>query len=197
MKKPGVAFKKAVPPAIKRITVAGYKSINREQSIEIRPLTILAGANSSGKSSIMQPLLLMKQTLEAPYDPGTLLLDGPNIKFTSADQLFSRNARGKRGNNLSVAFEDGLGNSITTYFSKPSRENLAVTRVNYSEGLSEGHLRTGMTVSEVDKVVADYLTDYLSADDSLLRTIKVIVYHSAESLFSGSGALAGPLSERE
>ncbi len=45
---------------ITRITVGGFKSINKEQSLEIRPLTILAGANSSGKSSIMQPLLLLK-----------------------------------------------------------------------------------------------------------------------------------------
>ena len=53
---------------ITRITVKGFKSIADECSIEIRPLTILAGANSSGKSSIMQPILMMKQTLEAPYD---------------------------------------------------------------------------------------------------------------------------------
>src|SRR5437763_1310294 len=66
------------------IWVAGYKSIVDEQRIEIRPLTILAGANSSGKSSIIQPLLLLKQTLEAAYDPGALLLNGPNVKFTSA-----------------------------------------------------------------------------------------------------------------
>ena len=35
---------------ITAISVEGYKSINTEQRIEIRPLTILAGANSSGKS---------------------------------------------------------------------------------------------------------------------------------------------------
>src|SRR5438128_11462461 len=74
---------------ITRITVAGFKSISQEQSIEIRPLTILAGANSSGKSSMMQPLLLLKQTLEAPYDPGALLLDGPNVHFTSIEQLLA------------------------------------------------------------------------------------------------------------
>ena len=68
---------------ITRITVAGFKSIAEEQSVEIRPLTILAGANSSGKSSIMQPLLLLKQTLDATYDPGALLLNGPNVRFTS------------------------------------------------------------------------------------------------------------------
>src|SRR5271170_1718528 len=75
------------PQGITHITVGGYKSIAREQTIEIRPLTILAGANSSGKSSIMQPLLLLKQTLEAPYDPGALLLDGPNVRFTNFEQM--------------------------------------------------------------------------------------------------------------
>ena len=51
---------------ITKISVCGYKSIKDECTIDIYPLTILAGANSSGKSSIIQPLLLMKQTLEAP-----------------------------------------------------------------------------------------------------------------------------------
>jgi predicted ATPase len=72
------------------IGVRGFKSFVEETRIQFGSLTILAGANSSGKSSIMQPLLLMKQTLEAPYDPGALLLDGPNVSFTSGDQLLSK-----------------------------------------------------------------------------------------------------------
>src|SRR5689334_10511879 len=83
------ASQKPRKQGITRLTVAGFKSINQEQSIEIRPLTILAGANSSGKSSIMQPLLLLKQTLESSYDSGPLLLNGPNVKFTSTEQLLS------------------------------------------------------------------------------------------------------------
>src|SRR5215471_3430087 len=83
------------PPAIAEIRVGGFKSISREQIIQIRPLTILAGANSSGKSSMMQPLLLLKQTLEAPYDAGPILLTGPNVKFTSAEQLLSRIGKGQ------------------------------------------------------------------------------------------------------
>src|SRR6516164_3128959 len=85
----------AEPPAIAEIQVAGFKSISDEQKIEIRPLTILAGANSSGKSSMMQPLLLLKQTLEAPYDAGPILLNGPILKFTLADQLLSRIGKGR------------------------------------------------------------------------------------------------------
>jgi hypothetical protein len=75
---------------ITRIAVEGFKSIAKRQEIEIAPLTILAGANSSGKSSIMQPLLMLKQTLEATYDPGPLKIDGPNVKFTSTEEFLSK-----------------------------------------------------------------------------------------------------------
>src|SRR5580704_10857253 len=74
---------------ITKIAVEGFKSIAKRQEIEIAPLTILAGANSSGKSSIMQPLLLLKQTLEATYDPGPLKIDGPNVTLTSSEQFLS------------------------------------------------------------------------------------------------------------
>ena len=74
---------------ITKIAVKGFKSIVDKCEIDIRPLTILAGANSSGKSSIMQPLLMLKQTLEAPYDPGPLMIDGPNVQFTEASQFLS------------------------------------------------------------------------------------------------------------
>lgn len=80
---------------IKTITIKGYKSISEEQSIDIKPLTILAGANSSGKSSFIQPLLLMKQTLEASYDAGPLLLNGANINFTSMEQFLSKTENGQ------------------------------------------------------------------------------------------------------
>jgi predicted ATPase len=83
-------------PRLKRgithIRVKGFKSIAQEQEIAIRPLTILAGANSSGKSSMMQPLLLLKQTLDVAYDPGALWLNGPNVKFTSKEQFLSHRA---------------------------------------------------------------------------------------------------------
>src|SRR5258708_16142051 len=83
-----------ISPAITSITVEGLKSIGTRKTVEVRPLTLLAGANSSGKSSLMQALLLLKQTLEAPYDPGSLLLNGPNVKFTSVDQLLYRGGTG-------------------------------------------------------------------------------------------------------
>lgn len=74
---------------LSHLWAGGFKSLNDEQRLELGRLTVLAGANSSGKSSLLQPLLLLKQTVEAPFDPGPLKLDGPNVEFSAPDQMFS------------------------------------------------------------------------------------------------------------
>ncbi len=101
---------------ITRITVGGFKSIAEEQSIEVKPLTILAGANSSGKSSIMQPLLLLKQTLDATYEPGALLLNGPNVRFTLIDQLLSHRKNKKASDSFHVGINVGSEATVRTVF---------------------------------------------------------------------------------
>jgi predicted ATPase len=115
-----------VSPAAQRrtivqLSVSGYKSIRGEQSIEIRPLTILAGANSSGKSSIIQPLLLLKQTLEATYDPGPLLLDGPDVRFSRASQLFFT-GKGHREDHFHVGIAVENGVAYTLHFTKGEKK---------------------------------------------------------------------------
>ena len=106
---------------ITKIAVKGFKSIAEECEIDIRPLTILAGANSSGKSSIMQPLLMLKQTLEAPYDPGALLIDGPNVQFTEVAQFLSTLPGRKRTDRFQLQIESrehGYFDSVQTIFRK-------------------------------------------------------------------------------
>jgi len=171
------------PPeeGITRITVAGYKSIEQEQSVEIRPLTILAGANSSGKSSLMQPLLLLKQTLEAAYDPGALLLNGPNVKFTSFDQLLSNIGKGKRASSFRVGIEaitmeteQGEGqdgeyiewetpskDAIEISFGRHSQSGFDVQQMtyhNYKEN-KQVTLRSNMSEAEIASAFLDYFDE--------------------------------------
>ena len=89
--------------------VSGFKSFAEETRIKLGGLTILAGTNSSGKSSIMQPFLLMKQTLEAAYDPGALLLDGPNVSFTSSEQFITKIGMPCADSNKQVKISVDLG----------------------------------------------------------------------------------------
>ena len=110
---------------ITKITVKGFKSIAEECTIDVSPLTIIAGANSSGKSSIMQPLLMLKQTLEAPYDPGALLIDGPNVRFTLVDQFLSKSTDGKETDRFHIQIETLAPNhssTVATIFRKNPRE---------------------------------------------------------------------------
>lgn len=142
---------------ITRITVAGFKSISQEQSIEIRPLTILAGPHGSGKSSIMQPLLLLKQTLEAPYDPGALLLDGPNVKFTSVDQLLSHNNGGKLMRTFHISIEIDSQETLTTEYTQDENNAFAVEQMIYNSNKVKYRLYVGMPQDEIKKVLAGNL----------------------------------------
>ena len=87
------------------VEVAGFKSAREPVRVNFRDITILAGANSSGKSTVMQPLLLIKQTIEKPFDPGGLAIDGPLVRFTHADQFFSHTKVKAEKQTFSVAVE--------------------------------------------------------------------------------------------
>lgn len=150
------------PRAVAEITVSGFKSIGEETSIEIRPLTILAGVNSSGKSSIMQPLLLLKQTLEASYDPGTLLLNGPNVKFTSADQLLARIGKRLSSDIFHVGLKLNSGEFFQSSFQKEHRQGFRIEQQTLSGTIGTVTLWPGMTQSEIVK--AGVPTDWLDLE---------------------------------
>ena len=126
--------KKAQNEGITAISVQGFKSIAAESRIEVYPLTILAGANSSGKSSIMQPLLLMKQTLEAIYDPGSLLLNGPNVRFTSANQFISQLQKNSNSQSFSIGMEHANDRTLKVVFSLLKDQTLEVEEMVIGEG---------------------------------------------------------------
>jgi len=133
----------AVPQiaGISRICISGFKSISQETAVEVRPLTVLAGPNSSGKSSQMQPLLLLKQTLEAQYDPGSLLIDGAHVKFTSTNQFLSRSMASKEPINTMTIKVDVGDESTKLSFSKGDDGPIEVKEMT----------RTGMVMAESGK----------------------------------------------
>lgn len=85
-----------------KLSIEGYKSIASKKTLKFDGLTVLSGANSSGKSSFMQPLLILKQTIENHYDSGSLMLDGANVKLTDSSQVISK-VDGYKKKSFSVA----------------------------------------------------------------------------------------------
>ena len=66
---------------LKKWTVENFKSIYESTPIELAPLTIFAGANSSGKSTIIQSILLTAQTLQSPVHSKSVVLNGHIIRL--------------------------------------------------------------------------------------------------------------------
>ena len=50
---------------MKSIGIKNLRSLKNVEQIEIKPITILVGRNSSGKSTFLRIFPLLKQTLEA------------------------------------------------------------------------------------------------------------------------------------
>ena len=144
------------------IAVQGFKCLAKESRIEIRPLTILAGANSSGKSTIMQSLLLMKQTLHASYDPGALLLNGPNVKFTSFDQLVSRQRVDLGNHSLTFSIEAPKDVTYRITYSPSKDYEIEIQEMDIEMALEDKdarHLRLTPSITATD--LDDFQTDVL------------------------------------
>ena len=71
---------------IKSFRLRNFKAFEDTGDIELKPLTVIAGPNSSGKSSILQSLLLLKQTLDAPPE-ARLSLDGRFFQYSDFSDL--------------------------------------------------------------------------------------------------------------
>lgn len=69
--------------------VFNFKSIRRETELDFAPLTIFAGANSSGKSTFLQPILLVAQTLANKVASRPVVLNGAFARLGQFDDLRS------------------------------------------------------------------------------------------------------------
>ena len=72
---------------IKMLRLKNFKAFEDTKEIQLKPLTVLAGPNSGGKSSILQSLLLLKQTLETEVPGVALNLEGRFLQFSGFEEL--------------------------------------------------------------------------------------------------------------
>ena len=61
---------------LENISLENFKGFKNLDNLKVKPITILCGTNSCGKTSILQSILLLKQTLESQNPNQILLLNG-------------------------------------------------------------------------------------------------------------------------
>ncbi|SBV92866.1 putative AAA domain protein [uncultured Dysgonomonas sp.] len=150
---------------LRKFDFRNYKAFD-QGSIELKPITILLGANSSGKSSLLQLLLLFEQTLntERGYE-SALKLNGKYTSLGETENIFKNKDLDKK---LSFAFEIEF-DSLHEYF----RETRNLKRF-IERDIDDMHY-------EFKKIEAKLLTrDYrfrtrtLSSDANFLNYVKDI-----------------------
>lgn len=172
---------------ITSIMVSGYKSIAEPREIQIRRLTLLCGANSSGKSSILQPLLLLKQTLDATYDPGALRISGPNVVFTKTDQFLSRMSGQPATNQFSIRVGYDRKHDVKITFKKDPGEKIAIKELTYLDDEGKKTIRPGMTHKHIEKLFGKDLKDVRRIVQKDNKSTKISLKITRSACFLGVG----------
>lgn len=97
---------------LNKINLENFKSFKTLTDLELKPITIICGTNSCGKSSILQSILTMKQTFRSQKDNQTLLLNGKYVHLGSYKNLVYE----KKNNNYITLSFSFLFNKNNTKF---------------------------------------------------------------------------------
>ncbi|SFU32074.1 AAA family ATPase [Pseudoduganella namucuonensis] len=87
---------------INKWTISNFKSIQQETALEFSPLTLFVGQNSSGKSTLIQSILMTAQTLQNNVTTRSVVLNGKIVKLGAFSDIHSNDAKSDA---ISISFE--------------------------------------------------------------------------------------------
>ena len=130
---------------IKSLRLRNFKAFEDTGILQLKPITVLAGPNSGGKSSILQALLLLKQTLQGPPDID-LNLDGSYLQYSAFNELsFGKPALSRSVVDYEFDIETPMPRDVVPrYFPNSSLpEDVENFSLNSNVKLSFGYKRRG------------------------------------------------------
>lgn len=98
------------------------------------PLTLLSGSNASGKSSVLQALVLLHQTMHEHEWSRRLMLNGNAIRLGTVADVVDK-VHGRR--TFSIGVSDGQRNYRWTFAGERSEMSMAIERVAVGDVASE------------------------------------------------------------
>lgn len=87
---------------LKSWSIENFKPIVNSGTLQFAPVTVLAGRNSSGKSSLIQSILMVAQTLANQLPDRALLPNGPLVQLGTFESILSNFSRSRK---LALKFE--------------------------------------------------------------------------------------------
>lgn len=105
---------------LQKITIENFKCFQTETEIEMGKLTLLTGANSSGKSSIIYSILGAIQSGEFPFQFST---NGKYVNMGDFNEIVFNHLR-KSDIKLGFLFKNGIIHKIETVWAEDTNNNL-------------------------------------------------------------------------
>lgn len=162
------------------ITIKKFKSFDSETKIDLAPLTVIVGRNNSGKSTLIQGLLLLKQTLADPRSDMMLGLEGMLDAFSLREITFGRPPQAPLVNGPIIALEWESEVNVTKALSdasSPDLENLTkhsgITWFKNPPGSRSVKTSIKLHTVEVDGVAEISSIELRSINEDNSPTIKI------------------------
>lgn len=179
---------------IKSWTLQNFKSVKELNKLDFAPLTIFAGANSSGKSTILQSILLTAQTLQNSVTNKSIILNGHISKFGSFNDILSNSSTERE---ITIGFElvpttDREINDYILYSKYFFRFDEALEGISceftFSDTIRDERseiyqlqpqlLKTNLDIKRKNQNKAEIISIVRSKNDSLARAINMEVNNS-------------------
>lgn len=107
---------------IKSLDMDGFKGFNKNGTIQFSNINLFFGANSSGKSTAIQALMLLKQTLESKSDQFDLLLNGKYINLGSPGDIIYKDSQNSVRSHFSIGLELNSDNEFPNSINEVSND---------------------------------------------------------------------------
>lgn len=109
-----------------RIELGHFKSFTRLK-LPLGPLTLLSGPNASGKSSVLQAIAVLSQTMREHERSTQLMLNGRSIRLGTAGSVIDSASGGRH---CEVSLQDDRTTYRWLFEGEPTSTSMAVRRVS-------------------------------------------------------------------
>ncbi len=161
-----------LPCPIRSIELRNFKSIVHAK-VDLKPLTVLVGANSSGKSSLNQAIRVLSQAVQSHARGAEFPLNGKSVRLGSFQEArtFGADPDAPMEIEVTVAGDDGRVLSVAIQIMEPLREGRGSGRINSIRIAAAGGGPPGRPERRVPKLRC--LLSGIAHDTSLWRRTPV------------------------
>ena len=145
--------------------------------LPLRPLTLLSGANASGKSSVMQALALLHQTMREHEWSARLMLNGSAVRLGAAGDVIDQ-VHGRRS--CEIALLNHAGHFQWQFSGEREEMSLAVTKVTISDASGVEHYVEGL--DSIRYLLPSDRSPTSNWHDVLTNALRGLTYLTAERL---------------